>query len=111
MSEIMISIAENFSESPAARYRHEGPNSGERFREDYLIPALRKGVAVKVNLDGVVGYGSSFLEESFGGLIRAGYALTDLQERLTIESRLETYKKRVWRYITSEAKRAARKSP
>lgn len=97
----MISIARDFSESPAARYRHEGPNSGQRFREELLYPALVENEKVVVNLDGAIGYGSSFLEEAFGGLIRAGLTLPDLEKRLTIESRLKTYENRIWRYIRS----------
>ncbi|PWF25569.1 hypothetical protein DD235_02345 [Corticimicrobacter populi] len=99
----MISIARDFSLSPAARYRKEGPNSGQRFREELLYPPLAAGQKVIVNLDGAVGYGSSFLEEAFGGLIRSGLTLDELESRLTIESKLATYKNRVWRYIRSAA--------
>lgn len=57
---------------PGPRYKKLGKNSGEEFRCDVLIPALEEHDEVKVDLDGVIGYGSSFLEEAFGGLIRAG---------------------------------------
>lgn len=104
----MISIAKDFSSSPAARYRHEGPNSGQRFREEFLEPALREGGMVEVDLDGVVGYGSSFLEEAFGGLVRVGFRFAELKHRLKIKSGLQTYQNRVWRYISDQDKRAAR---
>ncbi|HHW4136600.1 TPA: STAS-like domain-containing protein [Yersinia enterocolitica] len=59
-----------FSKFPGPRYISLGEFSGEEFRDEYLIPALEKYDEVTVNLDGVFGYGSSFLEEAFGGLVR-----------------------------------------
>ena len=74
MSDIVISIGKDFSEYPAGRTRRDGENSAQRFREDVLVPALRKAIAgggrVVVKLDGVFAYSSSFLEEAFGGLAR-----------------------------------------
>ena len=61
-----------FSEFPGARYKHLGPYSGEAFRDDVLIPAIKTDEDISVNFDGVFGYGSSFLEEVFGGMIRKG---------------------------------------
>ena len=62
----------DFSEFPGPRKEIVGPNSGEKFRETILLPALKNypDEIIVVNLDGTAGYGSSFLEESFGGLIR-----------------------------------------
>lgn len=65
-----ISIAKDFSRYPAGRKRSDGPFSGEEFRERILLPALRHSDSVEIALDGVIGYGSSFLEEAFGGTIR-----------------------------------------
>ncbi|HCE2195151.1 STAS-like domain-containing protein [Vibrio parahaemolyticus] len=62
----------DFSEFPGPRFISLGPNSGEAFREEVLIPAIRAHGNVIVDLDGTFGYGSSFLEEAFGGLARAG---------------------------------------
>jgi hypothetical protein len=101
----MISIRNNFSENPSGRYVTDGPNSGERFRDEWLLPALRNGVVVTVNLDGALGYGSSFLEEAFGGLVRAGFKYADLRAKLEIQSKLTVYKNRVWRYIQEESQR------
>jgi hypothetical protein len=74
MSEVIISIAQDFSPFPGGRYRADGPFSGEKFRDDILLPALvdaeKNGSRVIVILDGAVGYSSSFLEEVFGGLVR-----------------------------------------
>lgn len=81
MSGLVIRVCD-FGEFPGPRYRSLGGNSGEEFREDVLLPALRNAMAtgamVIVDLDGVYGYGSSFLEEAFGGLIRAGVPSDDV---------------------------------
>lgn len=82
MSDAMINVAKDFSRAPAGRFVSDGPNSGERFRNQLLIPALNKADSVVLELDGTRGYGSSFLEEAFGGLVRAGYAAVDLLRRI-----------------------------
>lgn len=69
-STMTLSIAKDFSLFPAGRYLSDGPYSGEGFLKEKLIPALEKEKKVKVILDGTMGYGSSFLEEAFGGLVR-----------------------------------------
>jgi hypothetical protein len=64
----------DFALSPGGRYIADGAFSGEWFRDDILVPALRAAIeasaVLRVELDGTSGYGSSFLEETFGGLIR-----------------------------------------
>ncbi|WP_313583320.1 STAS-like domain-containing protein [Lacrimispora sp.] len=71
---MLISIANDFSKTPGARNEKEGPNSGEKFRENILIPkyyeAEKKGERLVVDLDGCYGFATSFLEESFGGMVR-----------------------------------------
>ena len=66
----------DYAVAPGGRYRKDGPFSGEAFRDDVLVPELLaaagKNEQVIVELDGVAGYGSSFLEEVFGGLVRRG---------------------------------------
>lgn len=66
-------VISDFSETPSGRYRSDGPCSGEVFREEVLIPALEKLAEkeiLSIKIDGVEGYGSSFLEEAFGGVVR-----------------------------------------
>ena len=65
-----ITIAEDFSKFPAGRFREDGKASGAAFRDDMLVVALRDDEKVAVVFDGVAGFGSSFLEEAFGGLVR-----------------------------------------
>jgi|TARA_E500000318_G_C3555438_1_gene210881 hypothetical protein len=74
----MIRIAKDFSRFPSGRVVADGPNSGQRFRDDLLVPALKEFDIVEVVLDGVKGYPSSFTEEAFGGLVRIGFDKNEL---------------------------------
>lgn len=109
MTEKIIVIAEEFSPSPIGRYRSDSDTSGEAFRLDLLVPALREFDKVTVVLDGTDGYGSSFLEEAFGGLIREhNYTEAELKQKLFIISNRISYKFRVWMYIAEEQIRHSR---
>jgi hypothetical protein len=103
-----IEIASNFSRYPGGRYRSLGKFSGEQFRDDILIPTLRDNDEVLVVLDGTVGYGSSFLEEAFGGLVRSGFSLDQLERKLkliTDDPDFSTYSSEIWQYIREESER------
>jgi hypothetical protein len=63
-----ISVKDRFP-CPGPRYKKLGTGSGEEFRE-WIIRELKHDPELTIVLDGTIGYGSSFLEESFGGLIR-----------------------------------------
>lgn len=69
-----LNIAKEFSTTPGARYENEGAFPGKEFREQYLAPRIKDAIEnaeqLEINLDGTAGLGTSFLEESFGGLIR-----------------------------------------
>ena len=71
---MIIKIAIDFSKTPGVRYEQEGDHPGSDFRERILLPklqeAISKGDKLTIDLDGTSGLGTSFLEESFGGLIR-----------------------------------------
>ena len=86
-----LNISKEFSTSPGPRLVIEGEASGEEFRIGFLLPRLKESISrgerLVVNLDGVSGFGTSFLEESFGGLIRTdGYSLSELKKFLDIQS-------------------------
>lgn len=72
--QLRINIAEDFSPTPGARYSSEAAFSGEEFRTNILAPKLKDAIAnsetLVIDLDGSCGYGVSFLDEAFGGLIR-----------------------------------------
>lgn len=82
-----ISIATDFSPVPLGRFPNDSPSNGTDFREKWLLPALAKHNSFQVDFDGAEGYGSSFLEEAFGGLVRLhGFAPNDLLERISLIS-------------------------
>ena len=82
MSSKVIRVAEDFTRFPAGRYISDGRYSGQRFRQDFIVPALKSADSVRIELDGALAYGSSFLEEAFGGLLRdEGFTSADLDNR------------------------------
>lgn len=98
MNRIQIEIATDFSRSPAGRFVSDGPNSGERFRNQFLAPALKRGDFITVMMDGTRGYGSSFLEEAFGGLLRIGFDKDFLFKHINIISSDSSIVKEIERY-------------
>lgn len=74
LNRVSISVADDFSKTPGPRYPSEGDFCGQEFRENLLHPKLKEAIlnenTLVVDLDGTSGFGTSFLEESFGGLIR-----------------------------------------
>jgi pantothenate kinase-related protein Tda10 len=101
------SIAKSFSKYPAGRYESDGDFSGERLRK-IIDSKLRESEPLIVDIIGTEGFGSSFLEEAFGGLIRSGeWTLEDLKSKLQIKSDESTkiYEKLIWNYLKEEAGR------
>jgi len=105
-----IEVARDFSRTPGQRFAQFGPHSGEAFR-GLLVKALREhpSAVVTVVLDGTEGYGSSFLEEAFGGLIRHRlFSPAEIDRRLRVisKSRLfKSYEEEVRQYINEAARR------
>jgi hypothetical protein len=103
MNTITIDIGQDFSDVPSGRFPEDGEFNGQKFRQEILVPALRHNEHVSVDIDHTEGYGSSFLEEAFGGLIRCeGFSKEDLDARLTIVSnqpRTARYKRKIEQYL------------
>lgn len=95
MDRIIVKISD-FSKFPGSRYRDEGrkAHSGQEFREDILEPrfkeALNLGKKILIDLDGTIGYGTSWLEEVFGGLART-FGSTKVLSILDFKSEEEEY--------------------
>lgn len=87
MENLYLNIADEFSKTPCVRYESEGEFSGESFRKMLLLPrfneAKKRGVKLIIILDRTAGLGTSFLEESFGGLIREdGISYQEIKETI-----------------------------
>ena len=97
---VTVSIAKNFTRFPAGRYKRNGDTSGEAFRELFLEEPLRRGEHVTVDFDGTVGYGSSFLEEAFGGVVRSlKLSAQFVLDHLTLQSSDPSLRDEVKEYI------------
>lgn len=82
-SNYTINVAKDFSDEPYGRYPEDGDSNGTKFLHEFLLPSLEKYTTVTIVLDKAEGYGSSFLDESFGGLVRDhGYNSDELIKRL-----------------------------
>lgn len=68
-------VVGSFSKTPYGRYKSDGDFNGAKFRDDILAEHFKNNKVEKINIyldtveDGYE-YGSSFLEEAFGGLVR-----------------------------------------
>ncbi len=96
--DINISIAKDFSPFPAGRDGDDGTFNGRRFRKDHLLPkilkAIEEGSKLVVSFDGVQACGSSFLESSFGGLVREeGVDRSELIKHLSFEYSSNRYRR------------------
>ena len=100
---IEIKILTDFTFAPGARDYDDGKDSGQEFYEKLLKSkyeeAIEKNVQLKIDLDGVEGYPSSFLSESFG-LLGNEFGAQQVWEKLIIVSNeVPMYIKKINKYI------------
>jgi STAS-like domain of unknown function (DUF4325) len=102
----LINVAKDFTRFPSGRFKRNGSTSGEAFREDFLEPPLKEAQDISVELDGTIGYGSSFLEEAFGGLVRSlKIRPFDLKAKLHLVSEDPTLIEEISSYIEDAGKK------
>jgi hypothetical protein len=92
-----INIGEDFYDDPSGRFYTDGDGSGESFREEHLLPALKtlsNDEKITIILDdNVEGYGSSFLTEGFAGIVKYGYMqATELLSKIEFEFKDDDFK-------------------
>lgn len=108
----ILSIANDFTKYPGFRYKHLGKGSGEEFFTDHLIPAFTNYDVVTIELDGTNGYGSSFLDEAFGSLVRdLKISPVDLRRRLKLSSTDDSKIIEIWQYIDDAVNMPAKINP
>ena len=82
----VISMAADFSPTPAGRVDADGDHNATRFREKLLVPALERGGITVVDLGGVAWCAASFVEEAFAPLVtKHNYDAAVLHDVLRIE--------------------------
>ena len=80
------------------------PITDKLFVKNFLFPLYqRKPGKILIELDGARGYGSSFLEEAFGGLIRAGFTANEVLDRLDLKSEDNTLIEEIKGYILEQS--------
>lgn len=99
MSDIVLNVAKEFSRYPSGRYPSDSRFSGERFRDKFIIPALQKGGLVTIELDGVLGYGSSFLDVAFGSLRRDNIISNNDVGRIILKTKNRYLKAEIERFL------------
>ncbi len=88
---ITLVVDKEFSHTPGFRTKDEGPYPAVDFRDEHLYPKIKEAIdndfVLLVDLDGAAGYGTSFLEEAFGGLIRVcKLSYQDIMNHLSLKS-------------------------
>lgn len=70
-----------------------------------MIPMLAQAEILIIDLDGTDGYGSSFLEEAFGGLVRLREFSPDtLRKRLRfVAEEDDSFVEEIWGYVDEGA--------
>lgn len=100
---ITIDIKKDFTATPGARDYDDGTKSGQEFYEQVLKinfkKALEENVKLKVILDGVEGYPSSFLSESFS-LLSHEFGKDEVWSRLVlISNEVPKYIRKIKEYV------------
>lgn len=97
---VVVNIAKDFTRYPSGRYSKNGNSSGEELRRRFLEQPLLQGEVVRVEFDGTIGYGSSFLEEAFGGVVRStGKSAEYILNHLELHSMDDSIIEEVRQYI------------
>jgi hypothetical protein len=113
MSDNEILKVADFSRYPAGRDAGDGDFNGLRYRHEFLQPALERASerhgTLLVSLEGVLSFGSSFLEEAFGGLVReGGFSKEELHRLMKVyigKESLRKYEASIWKHIESAVKK------
>ncbi len=102
MTEILYSIAEEFTPFPAGRTPEEGDFSGQAFRKVLTekLQKLKANDKLVIDLHGLKMAGSSFLEEAFGGLVRLGiFSAEMLHDKMSFATDKPFLIEEIWLYI------------
>lgn len=89
MEELKINITKEFNDKLGGRWIRLGPFSGEAFYNEFLQPRYKKSKKMNsklhIYMDGTKGYGSSFLDQSFGELAR-NFGVKEVKDTLVFHT-------------------------
>lgn len=104
-----IKVATDFTQTPGARHIEDGAYPGDEFRDKILLPQYLEAVAnnqkLIIDLDGCYGYATSFLEESFGGMVRKLKKKGIMNNIEIISKEDESLKELICNYVKEEESR------
>lgn len=98
-------LLSDFAPLTGFRYKEQTPGtSGEEFRDNILIPALREHDKIVIDMDTGIqnqsGIFPSFLEETFGGLARIKeWTLSDFKKHIKIQTSDQEYSSDIEHYV------------
>lgn len=97
--EITLDVSE-YTDMPIGRDSKDGTKNGSDYRDNYVKPALEEYSLVKIDFNNTLGAAPSFLEELFGGLVRAGLInRKSFHERIEVIYKYESVKNNVEKYV------------
>lgn len=96
-----LDVKEVFGERLYGRFRADGNLSGERFREDFIVPLLEGGHTVDIDFSEVIATPSSFFEEAFGGLVRRSYESVEFADKIEVPEKLRSDPKKICKHLIS----------
>jgi STAS-like domain of unknown function (DUF4325) len=97
---MIYNMAKEFSATPAGRDSKDGDYNGELFRLSVLVPAMNSNEQFVLDIRDVKGFGSSFLEEAFGGLVRDhGFVATEIKSKIKILYKRKYREEEIHSYI------------
>ncbi len=99
-----INLASDFSATPFGRYKDDGKFHGARFRTEHLVDAMNNYDTIVIDLTGVKSMGSSFMEESFGGLISEGFEPSTINKKIKFISKNEDWLLEINDYIMNSVR-------
>ncbi len=100
-----ISVYQDFSPLAFGRDENDGPNSGKRFRNEFLIPIWDKYDKIKIDFTGFdASPGSSFLSSAFLELItKCNLSYDSVKKKIDIYPKESVYPSSV-EYLLDKAK-------
>lgn len=70
MKTLYYKISDKFTKCPGGRYRDKSDKSGQEFREDVIEGLVNNYDEITFDLNDVIGFPPSFLDEAFGTFVK-----------------------------------------